>query len=221
MKVWQGDVLLWEREAGVVQGVVEETQYNSAGDPVFKKSQEPGGAVHNVFFDGTGSGDQHITKIEVEDEDGTKVYASSADLTAGKPSLIFDKSGRVIVGCQLVSKGTKPALVETATYGWRLTYAEEAADVYFFDRGEGQLANGSVTIDLEAIFLETVTIDGTHPMRVQVTLTGDCNGVWVEKGTTNFTVHELNGGTSNATFDWEVAAKRKGYETVRLESYQE
>jgi hypothetical protein len=25
------------------------------------------------------------------------------------------------------------------------------------------------------------------------------------------------GGQSNATFDWEVAAKRKGYEEVRLE----
>jgi hypothetical protein len=31
-------------------------------------------------------------------------------------------------------------------------------------------------------------------------------------------VRELRGGTSNATFDWEVAAKRKGYEDVRLET---
>ncbi len=56
-------------------------------------------------------------------------------------------------------------------------------------------------------------------MRVQVTLTGDCNGVYVsEKTATGFTVRELRGGASNATFDWEVAAKRKGYEDVRLES---
>jgi hypothetical protein len=38
-----------------------------------------------------------------------------------------------------------------------------------------------------------------------------------EKTATGFTVRELRGGASNATFDWEVAAKRKGYEDVRLE----
>ncbi len=55
-------------------------------------------------------------------------------------------------------------------------------------------------------------------MRVQVTLTGDCNGVYVaEKSATGFTVAELRGGASNATFDWEVAARRKGYEDERLE----
>jgi hypothetical protein len=51
---------------------------------------------------------------------------------------------------------------------------------------------------------------------VQLALTGDCNGVCVaEKTATGFTVRELRGGTSNATFDWEVAAKRKDYEEVR------
>jgi hypothetical protein len=55
---------------------------------------------------------------------------------------------------------------------------------------------------------------------VQITLTGDCNGVFVtEKTGEGFTVRELMGGTSNATFDWEVAAKRRGYETVRMERF--
>jgi len=52
---------------------------------------------------------------------------------------------------------------------------------------------------------------------VPVTLTSECNGMYAaEKTATSFTVRELRGGTSNATFDWEVAAKRKGYEDVRL-----
>jgi hypothetical protein len=55
---------------------------------------------------------------------------------------------------------------------------------------------------------------------VQITLTADCNGVFVaEKSATGFTVKELMGGTSSATFDWEVAAKRKGYEATRLERF--
>jgi YD repeat-containing protein len=45
-----------------------------------------------------------------------------------------------------------------------------------------------------------------------------------DRAVTGFTVRELRSGTSNATFDsmprwfghWEVAARRKGYEDVRL-----
>ncbi len=113
--------------------------------------------------------------------------------------------------------GQKLAVVSTATYGQRGLYTDESAELYFFDRGGGQLVNGVAVITLDPIWLETVTIDADHPMRVQVTLTGDCNGVYVsEKTATGFTVRELRGGASNATFDWEVAAKRKGYEDVRL-----
>jgi hypothetical protein len=118
----------------------------------------------------------------------------------------------------LTVAGPKSAAVSTASYGERKLYADESAEVYFFDRGGGQLVNGVAVIALDPVWLETVTIDADHPMRVQVTLTGDCNGVYVaEKTATGFTVRELRGGASNATFDWEVAAKRKGYEDVRLE----
>ena len=59
-------------------------------------------------------------------------------------------------------------------------------------------------------------------MLVQITPTADCNGLFVaEKAGTSFTVKELRNGTSDATFDWEVAAKRRGYETVRLEQEPE
>ena len=53
-------------------------------------------------------------------------------------------------------------------------------------------------------------------MRVLVTLTDDCNGVYVKKHADRFTVHELMGGTSNATFDYKVICKRKGYEDQRM-----
>jgi len=116
--------------------------------------------------------------------------------------------------------GTKSAVVSTVEYGKRKLYAEEAAEVFFFDRGQGQIVNGQVNIVLEPMFLETVTIDVGHPMLVQITLTADCNGVFIaEQTATSFTVKELMGGTSDATFNWEVAAKRKGYEDARLEPF--
>jgi len=132
-------------------------------------------------------------------------------------------SGRTVkVLGNLTATGSKPALVTTHSYGKRYVYAEEAAEIYFFDRGGGKLINGQATIYLDPIFLETVTIDADHPMRVQITLTEDCKGVYVaEKTATSFTVKELMGGTSDATFDWEVAAKRRGYENVRLKEASE
>lgn len=115
--------------------------------------------------------------------------------------------------------GSKPATVQTQSYGNRNLYSDESAEIYFFDRGFGTLTNGSCVIDLDPMFLETVTINDSYPMLVQITLTADCKGVFVsEKTGGSFTVTELQGGISNATFDWEVCAKRKGYEDIRMES---
>ena len=87
----------------------------------------------------------------------------------------------------------------------------------FFDRGTATLEGGTATIELDPIFLQTVTIDDDHPMIVFVSPTGDCRGLFVAQTTArSFVVKELCGGKSNATFSWEIAAKRKGYEGVRL-----
>jgi len=114
--------------------------------------------------------------------------------------------------------GTKSATVKTQSYGNRNLYADESAEIYFFDRGSSRLTNGRCIINLDRMFLETVTINDSYPMLVQITLTADCKGVFVsEKTNRSFTVREIQSGASNATFDWEVAAKRKGYEDIRME----
>jgi len=114
-----------------------------------------------------------------------------------------------------VWSGTKNAVVETENYGMRLMHAMESTEVWFEDFGSGQLENGVTTIHLDPIFLETVTIDEDHTMKVFVSLTADCNGVYVLKGLHSFQVIELNGGMSNAAFDYKIIAKRKGYEDER------
>ena len=114
--------------------------------------------------------------------------------------------------------GTKSAYTQTNSYGTRLFYSEEATEVYFFDRGQAQLINGEAIIQLDPIFREAVTIEDNNPIIVQITLTADCNGVFVTNKTQHsFTVKELMNGNSSATFDWEVCAKRRNYETVRME----
>ena len=66
-------------------------------------------------------------------------------------------------------------------------------------------------------FLQTVTIDNAHPMKVFVQLEGDCKGVYVANKTVNgFDVVELQGGVSSAHFSYRVVCKRKYYEDERL-----
>jgi len=158
----------------------------------------------------TGGGTNHFDQIGIRFADTNGVLMGFWNSITGD----FFTEGESYV------EGTKTAVVHTSSYGQRKLYVDESAEVYFFDRGQGQLVNGEVTIQLDPIFLETVTIDNDHPMLVQVTLTADCKGVFVSNQTeTSFTVKELMGGTSNASFNWEVAAKRKGYEDERLEEF--
>ncbi|UCC80274.1 MAG: hypothetical protein JSW64_02630 [Candidatus Zixiibacteriota bacterium] len=116
----------------------------------------------------------------------------------------------------LAGTGTKSCIVKTSQ-GPTLLYCQESPENWFEDFGEGQLQNGRAHIDLDALFLETVTINDTHPMKVFVQLEGDCNGVYVSKGSTGFDVIELNKGTSNAPFSYRVVAKRQGFEDRRLD----
>ncbi|MBN1347962.1 hypothetical protein JXJ21_01000 [candidate division KSB1 bacterium] len=154
---------------------------------------------------------------------GNSVIAVIGHIRTGTPSTLYDAGDiaavdDLIADDQLICGGTKNAYLKTQSYGTRLFYCEEATEVYFFDRGHGQLANGEAVIQLDPMFLEAVTIDQEHQMIVQITLTADCNGVFVaEKTTTSFTVKELMKGSSNATFDWEVACKRRQYEADRME----
>jgi hypothetical protein len=117
--------------------------------------------------------------------------------------------------------GGKSAVVETPTYGQRLMYSDESTELWFTDRGSGELVEGEVVIKLDPMFLETVTIDDEHPMIVRISPTAECNGMYVaRKADDHFVVRELMNGRSDATFDWEVSAKRRGYENVRMESHK-
>jgi hypothetical protein len=117
--------------------------------------------------------------------------------------------------------GGKSAVVKTPSFGERAMYSDESTELWFTDRGSGELANGEAVIDLDPMFRETVTIDGDHPMIVRVTATDECNGMYVaEKASDHFVVKELMGGRSNATFDWEASGKRRGYENTRMEPYE-
>lgn len=126
----------------------------------------------------------------------------------------------LIEGNFQVASGTKNAVVPTSQ-GMTKVYSQESPEVWFEDFGEAELTNGKAHIEIDPLFLETVTIDQNHLMKVFVTLNDDCNGIYVKRGHTGFDVIELNSGKSDAHFSYRVVAKRKGFEDERLEKVEQ
>ncbi len=77
------------------------------------------------------------------------------------------------------------------------------------DFGEGELINGKAHINIDPVLTKNILVDAKHPLRVFVTLKGDCNGVYVTNETaTGFDVVELKGGNTNTKFSWFLSANR-------------
>ena len=113
--------------------------------------------------------------------------------------------------------GYKSAIVPTSTGAVEL-YVKEDAEIYFEDMGFAKLIGGYARVDLDPLWLETVTINVDHPMHVFVQAYDDTNikQLIVIRSDGYFEVFEADGGTSNAEISWQVDAKRKGYEDKRL-----
>jgi hypothetical protein len=99
-------------------------------------------------------------------------------------------------------------------------YAMQSAENWLEDAGSGQLSNGSVRIQLDAAFEQTVNAGVEY--HVFLTPNGDSKGLYVShKTATSFEVHEQGGGVSSIAFDYRIMVKRVGYENVRLEDLTE
>lgn len=115
----------------------------------------------------------------------------------------------------LAISGSKNCVQETENYGKRLINAYETADYYFGDIGESKLENGECVVFIDDVFKETINLDYEY----QVFLTKYGRGdIWVaERNKDCFVVQ----GENDISFGWEIKGKRKGYETSRLEKYEE
>ncbi len=114
----------------------------------------------------------------------------------------------------LTCSGTKSAVVDINGEP-RALYAIESPEVWFEDFGTARLQNGVAVVPLDPLFAATVNLSEYH---VFLTPLGETNGLYVAaKDGASFTVRELGGGRGNVAFDYRIVAKRKGYETKRLE----
>lgn len=108
--------------------------------------------------------------------------------------------------------GSKNAIVQT-TAGWTKINAYETAEYYFGDLGTAVTDDTStVRIGIEPLFNETVNTD--IPYQVFVTSYGE-GYAWVTERGSNYFV--IKSSVPNLEIGYEIKAKRKGYENVRLE----
>lgn len=121
----------------------------------------------------------------------------------------------------LGGSGTKSCIMKTSQ-GPRALYCVESPENYFEDYGTSKLINGRARIEIDPLFLETITINNENPYKVFIQMTDEIpNNVHIVKHDTYFEVIENNNGTSTAEFDWRLVAKRKGFEKLRLKEAPE
>ena len=107
--------------------------------------------------------------------------------------------------------GTKNRLVETEQYSRRYLYCYETPTPMFGDVGEGIISeDGLCYVWLDPVFAQTIATNH-YQVFLQRYGEGDC---WVgERRSGCFIVH----GTPGLTFGWEIKAKQRDYDQLRLE----
>jgi hypothetical protein len=110
---------------------------------------------------------------------------------------------------KIVGTGNVSTLVKDESNSPRVLFAPEAPEIVFQDYGVGNLRNGEARIDLDPLLSRSIFVDEANPLKVFVTLEGECNGVYVtNKSAEGFTVKELQNGNSNVPFSWQIVASR-------------
>lgn len=130
-------------------------------------------------------------------------------------SLGLDTSGGIIAGGSMQVYGAKNRIVETENYAERLQYCYETPTPMFGDVGEGAIdKTGKCYVWLDDVFAETIDTDVQYQIFLQAY--GEGNVYVNERSPSYFVVC----GTPGLAFGWEIKAVQKGYDTVRLESFE-
>jgi hypothetical protein len=114
-------------------------------------------------------------------------------------------------GLQVVN-GTKNAVVGTTT-GARALYTEESSEVWFTEYGFGRTEHGRARILIDPTFAQTINPD--EPYHVFLEEYGDAQLYVAERTPLGFIVQSHGG--ADIEFSYRIVARRRGYETTRLE----
>lgn len=144
-------------------------------------------------------------------------YFSGGSQGSGTPSYAYagmryntNANGTSGTDYKIIGTGSVSTLINDENNVPRVMFAPESPEIVFQDYGVGQMVNGEARITLDPTLAKNIRVDANNPMKVFVTLEGDCNGIFVtEKSARGFTVKELQGGNSNVSFSWQIVANRE------------
>ena len=117
--------------------------------------------------------------------------------------------------------GGSVATTMKTSQGERILFAPEATENWFFDMGEVELVNGKATVNLDPIFVETLS--DSKPFKVFVQGGENTLGsirITRNQNNKSFVVEDL-GGASNGTVQYSVYGIWKGKENLRLPELKE
>lgn len=148
----------------------------------------------------------------------TGAYIANTSLAASQA--IYSNNGGTICRVNYWNGATQYKILGTGTVSTVaknlqgdkvVLHCPETPEIYFSDYGNGQLINGKAHIDIDPIITKNIVVDADHPLQVIIQLNGDCKGVYVpdlSRSANGFDVVELQGGTSNVPFTWNITANR-------------
>jgi hypothetical protein len=150
-----------------------------------------GGESYGIFAETENLLNPSAAGVFLNDETGNEVYVA-----------YYNGTNYKIYG---TSPGTVSCSVQDTKGNYVVMHAPETPEDYYEDYGQGQLMNGKVHIDMDPNYAKNICVNDKHPLRVFVQLYGDCKGVYVTHTTaTGFDVVELDGGTSNTPFQYQI-----------------
>ena len=144
-----------------------------------------------------------------------KLYPEAKTVGSNNYTIRFDGDSAffhpVFFSQGITVTGTKSRQARTDNYGDRLLYCYETPTPLFGDIGECVIdSDGLAYVDIDDIFTETIG-KSEYQVFLQREGEGDC---WIaEKAPRYFVVK----GTPGLKVAWELKAKQKDYETIRLE----
>ncbi|MEE4260205.1 MAG: hypothetical protein V2I62_10620 [Bacteroidales bacterium] len=116
---------------------------------------------------------------------------------------------------KILGNGSVSTIVKSVDNELITMTCPEAPEVLFQDFGIGRLSNGKAHISIDPNFSKNINVSESHPLKVFITLEGDCNGVYVtNKSALGFDVIELQNGRSNVSFSWQIVATRANDEII-------
>jgi len=197
---------------GTANGVYAIATNNTTGVGVM------GGGTNITTINNTGQGEGVVGNGRFFGTTGYATEPLSFDRWGGYFDYLSSVNGYAFVGGRtnfmtldfgILSGGAKSTMVPDENGKNRIMFCTEAPEVLFQDFGTAQLVNGRAHIELDPILVRNIYVSEDKPMKVFIQLEGDCKGVYVTNKTNHsFEVVELNGGSSNVSFTWQIVANR-------------